>query len=64
MAAGTGTVGSSVGDCVDDTFSVSSSGKGSPVICGTNSGQHSNHLTFLIIVWVKLTIPVPLLMPH
>merc|ERR1712223_1577785 len=40
-AAGTATVGSSVGDCVDDTFSVSSGdGIGSPVICGVNSGQH------------------------
>ena len=33
--------GSSMGDCLIDTFSVSGSGTSSPVICGTNSGQHS-----------------------
>jgi len=33
--------GSSIGDCADDAFSVSSPGhSGSPVICGFNSGQH------------------------
>jgi len=33
---------SALGDCITDTFSVSAggSGKGSPVICGTNSDQH------------------------
>ena len=40
-AAGTTTLGSSLGDCVDDTFSVSGTGKGSPVICGVNTGHHS-----------------------
>merc|ERR1712223_2227252 len=39
-ATGTNTLGSSLGDCVDDTFSVSSSARGSPVICGVNSGHH------------------------
>merc|ERR1711902_458259 len=28
------------GQCLTDTFSVTSSGKAAPVICGTNSGQH------------------------
>ena len=41
LATGTTTLGSSLGDCVDDTFSVSSSTRGSPVICGVNSGHHS-----------------------
>jgi len=30
----------SVGDCVDDTFVITSTGKASPIICGTNTGQH------------------------
>jgi len=30
----------SVGTCATDTFVVSRTGKGSPVICGTNTGQH------------------------
>jgi len=37
------TTGGSVGDCSRDSFSVSSGGasfRGSPVICGTNTGQH------------------------
>jgi len=30
-----------VGDCVTDTFNINSPGKfGSPIICGTNTGQH------------------------
>ena len=33
--------GASVGDCLTDTFVVSGGGKSSPVICGTNTGQHS-----------------------
>jgi len=35
-------VGSSAGDCVTDSFSVTAGGggKSSPVICGTNTGQH------------------------
>ena len=35
-------VGGGIGDCVDDTFVLSGSGKGSPVICGSNSGQHGD----------------------
>ena len=35
--------GGAIGDCTTDSFSVSSSGNvGSPVICGFNTGQHSN----------------------
>ena len=31
----------SVGDCNDDAFTVTSGGNtGSPMICGTNTGQH------------------------
>lgn len=33
--------GPSIGDCVEDQFSITSSGSaGTPIICGTNSGQH------------------------
>lgn len=33
--------GDAVGDCLTDTFSISSStGSGTPIICGTNTGQH------------------------
>ncbi len=35
-------LGSALGDCVTDSFSITSPGSiGSPEICGTNSGQHS-----------------------
>ena len=36
----------SVGDCARDTFVVSSGGasfRGSPVICGANTGQHCKY---------------------
>jgi len=34
-------VGGAIGDCLTDTFSISSQGSaGSPVICGANAGQH------------------------
>ena len=34
--------GSQIGDCLTDTFTLTSPGnRGSPVICGFNSGQHS-----------------------
>ena len=37
-------IGGGIGDCMTDTFAVSSNGAlGSPVICGVNSGQHSEH---------------------
>ena len=35
-------VGPNIGDCVDDQFSISGGlGRGSPTICGTNTGYHS-----------------------
>lgn len=35
--------GGAVGDCLTDTFSITSPGNiGSPLICGFNTGQHSN----------------------
>lgn len=41
VSAGTTTAGSSIGDCTTDRFSINAPGsKGSPVICGTNTGQH------------------------
>ena len=41
----TGTIGSSLGDCATDRFSVTAggSGTGSPIICGTNTGQHGEY---------------------
>lgn len=42
--------GTSIGDCLTDSFSVTSPGNsGSPVICGTNTGAHSNFL----FLWQK-----------
>ena len=35
-----------LGDCTTDTFVISGQGGGSPVICGTNTGQHCKNLTF------------------
>ena len=35
-------IGGRIGDCLSDTFSITSPGNsGSPVICGFNTGQHS-----------------------
>jgi len=40
-AATTDSPGGAIGDCLTDTFSISSQGaRGSPVICGVNTGQH------------------------
>lgn len=37
--------GGAIGDCTKDTFSVTSPGnRGSPIICGFNTGQHSRHI--------------------
>jgi len=37
-------IGSAIGDCLTDQFSVTSPGnRGSPIICGFNTGQHSNN---------------------
>ena len=43
-------VGSSAGDCVTDSFSVTAGGggKSSPIICGTNTGQHGE---YLLVLW-------------
>ena len=40
------TSGSAVGDCVTDSFSVTSGGGGrsSPIICGINNDQHGEYL--------------------
>ena len=41
-------LGGAIGDCTTDSFVVSSSGrKGSPAICGTNTGQHSNTIHYI-----------------
>ena len=55
-------VGNGIGDCVEDTFSVSTSaGPGSPVICGTNTGYHSKFLIFVANRAKKFAIAYPLL---
>ena len=48
--------GSSIGDCVTDTFTLSApSNRGSPVICGLNTGQHSKlNLNFIAQYIVKM----------
>ena len=45
-AENTATSGSAGGDCATDTFAVSAGGggKSSPIICGTNTGQHGEYL--------------------
>ena len=53
VAAG---AGNAIGDCIEDTFSVSTAGgSGSPVICGTNTGYHSK---FLIMTTKGLCIVI------
>ena len=37
-------VGAQLGDCATDQFSVTGARGGSPVICGKNTGQHSEYL--------------------
>ena len=46
--ADTATSGSAGGDCVTDTFAVTAGGggKSSPIICGTNTGQHGEYQIF------------------
>ena len=52
-----------MGDCLTDAFVVGGGGKSSPVICGTNTGQHGirfnsflnysiNSASFFILVFV------------
>ena len=51
VAAGnTATQGGGIGDCVDDTFVLSGSGKGSPVICGSFSGQHGDNFKNMLVL--------------
>ena len=53
VAAG---AGNAIGDCIEDTFSVSTAGgSGSPVICSTNTGYHSK---FLIMTTKGLCIVI------
>jgi len=40
QSTGTTTQGGSIGDCISDQFSIDGPNQGSPVICGTNTGQH------------------------
>ena len=41
-AGGSLTDNGALGDCVSDSMSIASPGRlGSPIICGTNTGQHS-----------------------
>ena len=39
-AAGTTTTDGALGQCTMDTFQATGSGGSSPVICGSNDGQH------------------------
>ena len=38
-----------IGQCTQDTFQVTGSGGASPVICGSNDGQHSEFVLFLLL---------------
>ncbi len=51
-AANTGLIQSLASQCLTDTFSVSSGGITPPVICGTNSGEHSKR-NFLVPYIIK-----------
>jgi hypothetical protein len=61
-AANTLNTGTGMGDCLIDTFVVSGSGGSSPVICGTNSGQHSKtqFLCYRLLPDFKICIPISL----
>ena len=41
--------GGAYGQCTMDTFQVTGSGGASPVICGSNDGQHSEFVLFLLL---------------
>ena len=43
-------LGGALGDCVSDTFTVTGHSKGSPVICGSNAGQHRKFTSFVVVV--------------
>ena len=53
-ATNTGNIQNAVGQCVDDTFVLTSTGRGSPVICGVNTGQHSKFDLFQEFFWSVL----------
>jgi len=40
QATGVANEGAAIGDCATDQFSITGPNQGSPVICGTNTGQH------------------------
>ena len=49
-ALGTENTGGALGDCTTDSFSVSGgTGSSSPVICGINTGQHSEFCNILYV---------------
>ena len=48
-AAGTLLTGGATGHCTMDTFQVTGSGGASPVICGSNDGQHCE---FTVLIFV------------
>ena len=52
-------IGGNIGDCIGDTFQITSPGNvASPVICGFNTGQHSEFkitLTNLAHLWQLCT---------
>ena len=43
QSTGGTTEGGAIGDCISDQFSIDGPNQGSPVICGTNTGQHSKY---------------------
>ena len=43
QATGVANEGAAIGDCATDQFSITGPNQGSPVICGTNTGQHSKN---------------------
>ena len=49
FSEGGGKAVSTMGQCLTDTFTVTSPGSVTPpTICGTNDGQHSNKITYYI----------------
>ena len=48
-AANTNLAGGAAGHCTMDTFQVTGSGGASPIICGSNDGQHSEFTGFFLL---------------
>ena len=48
-AANTNLAGGAAGHCTMDTFQATGSGGSSPVICGSNDGQHSEFTEYRIV---------------